>query len=82
MTDCQWCGGPVTPRDRGRPKAYCSVPCRRAQGRYLEKLPGWQADLAQLEQDAAKYPGGPPVYVRNLIAAVRAAIASHPRATR
>jgi hypothetical protein len=68
---CDWCDGPLPPGSR---RLYCSVEHRRAQGRYLERLPGWQAELARLEADGATWPGGVPTYIVNEIAQLQARI--------
>ncbi len=69
---CAWCAEPFTPDYRRR---YCSKACRLAMGHYLEAAPGWRAQLAQLDAAAAgwvRHKKPVPVYLRNLIADLRA----------
>jgi len=70
---CAWCGAPMTPNTIGHPRRYCSVECRRERGRYVERLPRWQARLAELEASAAQYKTVP-VFIRNEIDWLHAAI--------
>jgi hypothetical protein len=55
MITCAWCGQTFAPNTLGRPRVYCGPECRRAHGRYGACLPGWQAELAQLESAATSY---------------------------
>ena len=79
MTTCAWCGASFPANSLGRPRRYCGVPCRRRHAAYVESLPGWTARLAELEASAAGYRGGTPVFIRNELDALRAAIADGPK---
>ena len=76
LTACSWCGEPFRPRTGGRPREYCSVPCRRAMGRYREALPRWRAELAQLNASAAAYRDVVPTFLRNEIDGLERLIAT------
>lgn len=79
MTDrlCAFCGAAFEARTAGRPRVYCGAVCRQAAARYAERLPAWQAELAQLEADAAGYRGGPPTFIRNRIAELQTVMARY-----
>ena len=78
MHACAWCTRPFTPNALGRPRVYCSLSCRREHGRYADALPRWRRELAEAEASAAGYRGGPPTFLRNEIASLRALIAGRP----
>jgi hypothetical protein len=80
MTDhsCAWCDGPVPPSRGNRPRLYCSPGHRQLRARYLERLPGWQAELAEYEAAAAGWTAGRraiPTHLRNEIARMHDLIA-------
>lgn len=77
---CVWCGAPFDRKATGRPKIYCGPLCRQDAARYLERLPAWQAELAEAEASAASWRAirkPVPVYLRNLIAHLHDLIARH-----
>jgi hypothetical protein len=78
MMTCAWCGQTFPPNTFGRPRVYCGPQCRRAHGRYIAGLPGWQAELARHETAAASYgriPRQVPTFLRDEIAVLRDLIA-------
>jgi hypothetical protein len=52
---CAWCGAPVPPSRGSTPRLYCSAKHRQLQARYLERLPAWEAQIAEYESSAQTY---------------------------
>ena len=77
---CARCGAPFDRNATGRPKIYCGPLCRQDAARYLERLPAWQAELAEAERVAAQWQAirkPVPVVVRNQIDGLRRLIVHH-----
>jgi hypothetical protein len=80
LSRCPRCGTAFLPGTRGRPKVYCGPTCRRDAERYAERLPAWQAELAEAERIAAQWQAirkPVPVVVRNQIDGLRRLIIHH-----
>lgn len=72
---CAWCDAPFAPNRTGRPRRYCSIPCRQAAGHYRERGPALRAWLAELEDSERAHRRRElpvPVYLANDLATARA----------
>ncbi|HEY5436266.1 MAG TPA: hypothetical protein VIK13_13610 [Candidatus Limnocylindrales bacterium] len=77
---CIWCGAPFDRKATGRPKLYCGPLCRQDAARYAERLPAWQAELAEAERAAASWRAirkPVPVVIRNRIDNLERLIVHH-----
>jgi hypothetical protein len=77
---CARCGAGFERPPTGRSKLYCGPKCRQDAARYLERLPAWQAELAEAEHAAASWRAirkPVPTATLNVIARLKWLIAHH-----